>query len=91
MSNNAVAHPDTVCQLKPPQLGWRGGITFEDMSLQLPYEASAAGLTLTFEQPERAPDPVYLKDRHGNTLEEWRHTPSLSEVRDAALRYLAKI
>jgi hypothetical protein len=92
--------PDTVHELREAQYGfrynWRGGghikeCIFEDLSMQLPTEASLAGMTLTFELPPQDDDPIYLKDRSGKILCEWETVPSLTEVRETALRYLAKI
>ena len=62
--------------------------TFEDLSLNLPLEASLAGMTLTFELPPNKPDPVYLKDRDGHILAEWEKAPSLTEIREVVSRYL---
>lgn len=84
--------PDTVFPLKEPRFGgwpwFRQQCVFEDLSMNLPLDASLAGLTLTFELPEDDPDPIYLKDKHGNVLFEWQKTPSLTEVREVARRYL---
>lgn len=85
--------PDTVHGLKKPEFGWTGftrreQCIFEDLSMNLPLEASLAGMTLTFELPMNNPDPVYLKDKAGNVLFEWEKSPSLSEVREVAQRYL---
>ena len=84
--------PDTVHKLKQPEYGWRpsrsGQCTFEDLSMNLPFEASCAGITLTFELPMNTVDPIYLKDKDGNVLFEWDKPPSLTEVREVAQRYL---
>ena len=85
--------PDTVHKLKEPEFGWRPGTrreqcTFEDLSMNLPFEASLAGMTLTYELPKYAADPIYLKDKAGNVLFEWEKPPSLSEVREVSQRYL---
>lgn len=84
--------PDTVHTLKGPMFGWVQGIRreqciFEDLSMDLPLEASLAGMTLTFELPMVGADPVYLKDKDGNVLFEWDKPPSLTEVREVALRW----
>jgi hypothetical protein len=89
-----MAKPDTIHPLKDKRWGWvpfrpHEQVVFEDLSLQLPYEASAAGMTLTFEAPPEAPDPVYLKDKGGQVLREWRHTPSLTEVWEACRQILS--
>jgi hypothetical protein len=87
-----MSRPDTVHELKPMQTGhWSRGkvpVIYEDLSMNLPLEASLVGMSLTFEQPEEKPDPVYLKDRQGNILHEWRYTPSLAEVWDIARKHL---
>ena len=85
--------PDTVHPLKQPEFGWRPWrrseqCTFEDLSMNLPLEASLAGMTLTFELPMDKVDPIYLKDKAGNVLFEWDKPPSLAEVKEVALRYL---
>lgn len=88
--------PDTVHELEKPVFGWIGGTrreqcTFEDLSMNLPLEASLAGMTLTFELPVNNPDPIYLKDKHGNILFEWEKPPSLSEVREVTQSYLSYV
>jgi hypothetical protein len=72
----------------------------EDLSLSLPFEASCAGLSLHFDPDYLPGDPctgacsidmgsfIYLKDRSGEILQEWSRVPSLTEVREAAERYL---
>jgi len=85
------SRPDTVTPLKSPGFGrrynWHLGrneriCVFEDLSMNLPLEASLAGMTLTFEAPIDKDDPIYLKDKAGNILFEWDKPPSLSEVRE---------
>lgn len=85
--------PDTIHELQKPRFDWRpwtpkGICTFEDLSMDLPLDASLAGMTLTFELPEYKADPIYLKDKAGDVLFEWRTPPSLAEVREVAQRYL---
>ena len=87
-----MQRPDTIHPLREPVYQWRprthGTCIFEDLSLNLPLEASLAGMTLTYELPPFSGDPVYLKDRDGNILHEWEYTPSLSQVREVSLTYL---
>jgi len=89
-----MSKPDTVHELKPTRTGrWSHGrypVIFEDLSMNLPLEASLAGMTLTFEMPLEEVDPVYLKDRYGNILHEWEKPPSLAEVWDIARKHLAQ-
>lgn len=61
-------------------------LVFQDLSMNLPLDASIAGMTLTLEVPDD--DPIYLKDKYGNVLHEWEKPPSLSEVREIALKNL---
>ena len=79
--------PDTVHELKEPIFDRRQCV-FEDLSLNLPLEASLAGMTLTFELPMSQADPIYLKDKAENILFEWGKPPSLSEVREVSRQYL---
>lgn len=56
----------------------------------LPVDARLRGMELTFEEPLYSPDPVYLRDRDGRTLREWRYIPSLGEVDDACREIMGK-
>ncbi len=89
-----MSKPDTVHNLKSIITDWGRGphkrIVFEDLSMNLPLEASLAGMTLEFETPLQSVDPVYLKDGDGNILKEWWYIPSLTEVRETSLKYLGQ-
>ncbi len=86
--------PDTVHELKEPlfdpYLKYGNTCIFEDLSMNLPAEASIAGMTLTFELPAtpKRGNPIYLKDRNGKVLKEWPSIPSLTEIREVALQHI---
>lgn len=81
--------PDTVHDLQRPIYSKR--YILEDLSMNLPLEASLVGMTLTFQETIPDEDPVYLKDKYGHILFEWTSPPSVTEVREVSLRYLEEV
>ena len=84
--------PNTVNKIKPTKTEyWHGEkhITYQDLSMFLPIDASVDGMSLEFEQPRYDPDPVYLRNKQGNILFVWEdYIPSLSEIREVSMKFL---